>query len=130
MQDIFGQRVQISVVPFDAEFKLTVDLQDFQNTNASGQIQDGLGMTDLFDEPTPFTLDGDKAVNLLYALLLLTLQSQAPGKNDDPEQKIYIAQSGVSVVNFGDRQGQLERRFTVSIFSDGEFNNTADIDAI
>ncbi|MDJ0593446.1 MAG: hypothetical protein QNJ72_26250 [Pleurocapsa sp. MO_226.B13] len=131
INQIFGN--QVNAVPPDGQqqgsaWSLIFGLGSFANDTSGGEILDGLG----FDNPgliNPGNLD-DYAVQIFYAILLLTMQNQATGKNDDPEQKIYIAEGGISVISFGSREGQLERRFTVSIFSDGAYGNTEDVDSI
>lgn len=127
---MFGQRAELNTDPDPAFIKLLIDLADFQNTTDGGQIENNLGITNLEQQSDDFTSDSNKGITILYAILLLTMQSQASKKDEDPEQKIYIQESGTSIVSFGDRKGQLERKFTVSFFSSNTFENTADIDSI
>jgi hypothetical protein len=54
---------------------------------------------------------------VLYSLLLRLMAVQAPKINDDPEQRIYIANAGKSLAREG-REGQIKQSFTVSFFVD------------
>ncbi len=130
LNQMFGKNVDTeSIFPADEYYVMSIDLADFQNLADGGDIDNDLGISNLANFGND-VLDNSNGIGIFYAIMLLIMQNQASGKDDDPEQKMYIAESGVSIVNFGNRQGQLERRFTVSIFSDGNFGNTADIDGI
>jgi hypothetical protein len=62
-------------------------------------------------------------------LILLLLENQASAINDDPTQKIYIADAGKSIAT-GARDGQVKRSFTVSFFIDAGLAGTPSIDQI
>ena len=128
--NIFGSNafIQRDLNPDGSEtVNIKIDPENFQSVgDGSGEIANSLGFDDIYQIQD---LEG-KAINLLYAILLLAKQNQASAKDADPEQKIYIQESGTSIVSFGDRKGQLERKFTVSFFSSNTFENTADIDSI
>lgn len=129
LSQIFGSNVIFS--PSDrpgALPKLELNLTDYQNEDNSGDIKNGLGFSDVY-LIRPETKD-DYSVGLFYAMMLLIMQNQAENKDDDIEQKIHITSSSARITSFGNRKGQLERRFTISIFSDGKFENTTSVDNI
>ena len=129
-KQMFGSRSKYEHIDeVGGEHNLYIDIRDFKNKEDGGDIENGLGISELSREYVNFYA-GLMGIQTFYALMLLIMQNQAGSKDDDIEQKIYIAESGVSVINFGNRKGQLERRFTVSIFSDGSYGNTADIDNV
>jgi len=127
---IFGNSYNAGYVPENDEMEAFFSLSSFKSVDDGGELENGLGISDFNTNRSNYERNGNKGINIFYALMLMIMQNQAEGKNDDPEQKIYIAPGGVSVVSFGNRTGQLERRFTVSIYSDGEYGNTADVDSI
>ena len=132
----FGSQSRTFIDPPVNEAQVIIDLRSFLNQADGGDILNNLGISDLYAEGIYYQDNADweggnaKFSNLVYAILILIKQNQAAKKDDDPEQDIYIAESGISVVNLGNRKGQLERRFTISFFSDETYPNSTGIDSI
>lgn len=107
---------------------LSMNLTNFKDEANGGEIENGLG----FDTTSVIysgNLD-EYAAKIFYAQLLLLMQKQGERKDTDPEQQIYIAPNSPRIVTSGNRKGQLERSYTVSFFSDGNYGDVADIDNI
>ncbi len=119
LNDLFGNNVQSSD-DGNGFYRISIQLNDFQNESDNGSLPDGQGTYD----PSNMT-----PVQLFYGLILLILHKQATLVNDDPEQKIYITQSTKSIAT-GARDGQVRRSFTVNFFSDVGLAGTSAIDDI
>lgn len=117
--DIFGSNVQTSD-DGNGYYRLSVQLNDFQNESDNGNLPDGQGTS----SPADLT-----PVQVFYGLILLVLSNQAALVNEDLEQKIFITQSAKSIAT-GARDGQVRRSFTVNFFSDAGLVGTPGIDDI
>lgn len=99
----------------DGNKLLTINLGNLQNTGMGiGEITDSLGLAD----QTAIALDPTAiagASKILYLLLLLNYQQQ-PEEDTDPEIGVYISDGGLRFAT-GDRDGQIEYRYTVSVYA-------------
>lgn len=126
--DIFGDSVTVVNNPTDDEYKLVIDLKDFQNTGSGGQITEGLGISNL-GQFTAQIAQGNKAVALLYAIVLLASQNQATNLNDDPSQSLFVSEGGKNLGS-GSRDGQIRRVIGLNLFSYLNINTLPDIDDV
>ena len=102
-------------------------LGSFGNSDDVGEIEGGLG----FNAPfliNPANADS-YATKILYGILLFTKQNQAANINDDPEQKVFIAEQAPRLA-VGSRTGQVQRSFLVSFFTAENISSIPDIDDI
>ena len=129
LSQIFGQGVSTDIDPSQNKYQITLDLRDFQNTSEGGQIQNNLGISNLDTEAVHYQENGSKALNLLYAIVLLISQNQAANLNEDPEQKIFISQGGMNLGS-GARAGQIRRVISLNLFSDAQIQDLPDIDSL
>lgn len=111
------------------DYTIELNVKDYQNIEDEGDIENNLGISNLYDDTFDWYA-GNRGLQLFYLIMLLIMQNQATEKDDDIEQKIYITSSTPRIITFGNRKGQLERRFTVSIFSDGNFDEATSVDNI
>lgn len=100
---------------------------DVGGAETDGEILNGLGISDLTTNTSAYYAPNNKAVNVLYGILLLVRQNQAANINEDPEQKIFVAEQAPRL-GVGSRSGQIQRSFTVSFFTDTNIASTPDID--
>lgn len=134
--EMFGSQAVSNIDTNNDSYQIILDLRSFQDDYSGGDFTNNLGIKNLPAKAEYYQQGAEQIsseaqfTNLIYALLLLISQNQATNKNDDPEQDIYIQPTGVSVITSGSRQGQVERRFTVSFFSFDGVNNVAAIDAV
>lgn len=135
LREIFGNGAVTNIDPVGGNFRVTLDLGNLANAGdgsfPQGQIENGLGISQLFSEAAFMVEDTppatSKAYKILYGILLMIMQNQAESLNADPEQKIYISSSTPRVAT-GDRAGQVQRSFTVYFFSDDGVLGVPDID--
>jgi hypothetical protein len=117
--EIFGSGVSIQTADY-TPLSLTIDAGDLLEVSQQGDLPDGKGLSDA-SSPT--------ATQIFYGLILLLLENQASGINDDSAQKVYIADAGKSIAT-GARDGQIKKSFTVSFFIDAGLAGTPSIDQI
>jgi hypothetical protein len=116
---VFGSGVSPQA-DLETPFQLTIDTGDLLEVSQSGDLPDGIGLS---------SASNLTATQIFYGLILLLLQNQASGINDDPTQKIYVADAGKSIAT-GARDGQIKRSFTVSFFINAGLAGTPSIDQI
>lgn len=68
-------------------------------------------------------------VQILYGLLLMLMNVQAPKIDDVVSQRVYIANAGKSLAR-GNREGQIKQSFTISFFLDSGFAGIPSINQI
>jgi hypothetical protein len=117
--EIFGSGSSVQTADY-TPLSLTIDTGDLLEVSQSGDLPDGIGLSNA-SSPT--------ATQIFYGLILLLLENQASAINDDPTQKIYVADAGKSIAT-GTRDGQIKRSFTVSFFIDAGLAGTPSIDQI
>jgi len=128
LPQIFGSGVTTDINPNENKYLVTLDLRNFQNVSDGGEITNNRGITNLATQAVDYQ-NGNKAVNLLYAILLLTLQNQAENIFSDPEQKIFINE-GRKAFATGSREGQIIQNLNLSLFSHANIPNLPDIDDV
>jgi hypothetical protein len=118
-QNIFG----IDCLALNQDFSnpiIRLNKHTFVDADLSGELPVGIGLA---SETAP------TATQMLYGILMLLKQHQAPGINDDPTQKAYITDAGKSIAT-GTRDGQVKRSFTISFFIDAGLAGIPGIDQI
>ena len=124
--NIFGQGAVVNFDPDTNTRTLTLDITNFQDVNNGGEIDNGLGISNL-DSFTASLNDGNNAVALLYAIVILASQNQAPNLNDDPTQSLFISEGGKRLGS-GARDGQIQRVINFNLFNNLGVDNLPDID--
>lgn len=126
--EIFGQGAEAVYDPDRNTFKLTIDLTNFADVAEGGEIQSGLGISNIPQFASGVS-QGNNAVALLYAIIILASQNQAASLNDDAEQSLFISQGGLRFGS-GNRNSQIQRIINLNVFSDIGINNLPDIDEL
>ncbi len=107
---------------------VTIDLNNFKNSSAGGEILNNLGI----DSLTSITAANINtyASKILYALLILNAQKQSTTINDNASEKIYLTEGGIRIAT-GTRNGQIQRVINVNIFdTSNTVSNLVDIDNV